>query len=63
MASSLSTMPRTPLLLHTLLDRGARLQPNNLLIERTVDHGYSSTSYAEHAVLAKVSCEAPMGAR
>lgn len=44
----MGTMPRTPLLLSSLLDRGAALQPKNLIIEKTAD-GYSSLTYEEHA--------------
>lgn len=42
-------MPRTPLQLSSLLDRGPRLQPNNLIIEKT-STGYSVCTYAEHMV-------------
>jgi fatty-acyl-CoA synthase len=48
-----STMPdASPLRLSTLLERGARLQPDNLLVEKTAT-GYSTTSYAAHAVAAR----------
>ena len=36
-----------PLLIHRLLDRGPRLQPDNLLITKTRD-GYHSISLREH---------------
>lgn len=43
----------TPLLLHTLLDRGPLLQPDNVVIEKCTT-GFHSTSYAEHMYYAKV---------
>ena len=42
-----STMPTTPLLLKSLFDRGCRIQPDNLIIEKT-DNGYSTQTYSEH---------------
>lgn len=42
-----STMSRVPLLLHSLLERGAWLQPNNKIIEKTAT-GYHVQTYAEH---------------
>ena len=41
-----STMPKTPLLLASLLNRGCALQPDNLLVERT-SAGYSTISLLE----------------
>jgi fatty-acyl-CoA synthase len=45
-------MDDMPLLLHDLLDRGAALQPDNLIITKT-EGGYHETSYREHAVTVK----------
>ena len=41
------TMDRSPLLLSFLLDRGCKLQPDNLIVERTPS-GYNSITYAHH---------------
>eukprot|EP00451_Oxyrrhis_marina_P011262 CAMPEP_0204319856 /NCGR_PEP_ID=MMETSP0469-20131031/7327_1 /ASSEMBLY_ACC=CAM_ASM_000384 /TAXON_ID=2969 /ORGANISM="Oxyrrhis marina" /LENGTH=565 /DNA_ID=CAMNT_0051301075 /DNA_START=52 /DNA_END=1749 /DNA_ORIENTATION=+ len=38
-----------PLLLHTLMDRAARLQPDNLIVTR-IQNGYHQRTYAEHQV-------------
>lgn len=40
-------MMKIPLLISSLLDRGAQIQPNNLLITRTAN-GYSTITYREH---------------
>ena len=42
----------SPLRLYSLLERGARLQPDNLLVEKTAT-GYSTTTYAAHAVASR----------
>merc|ERR1719445_21485 len=42
-----STMQSPPLLLHRLLDRGPRLQPNNHVITK-IDNGYNYVSYRDH---------------
>lgn len=42
-----STMQSPPLLLHRLLDRGPRLQSNNLIITK-VENGYHSITYKQH---------------
>ena len=42
----------SPLRLSSLLERGARLQPDNLLVEKTAT-GYSTTTYAAHAVASR----------
>lgn len=42
-----STMMQTPLLISTLLDRGALIQPDNLLITRVTD-GYVTLTYRQH---------------
>jgi fatty-acyl-CoA synthase len=45
-----STMNDTyPLLLKNLLDRGPKLQPNNLIVTKT-PNGYATSTYAEHMI-------------
>ena len=64
-APLLSSMPRTPLLLHTLFDRCGQLQPHNLFVERTHaaadannhhHHAfpYHAVTMAQHAQQARV---------
>jgi fatty-acyl-CoA synthase len=50
---SYATMPATPLRLASLLDRGAWLQGDNLIIEAREDGGYASISFAAHLLEAK----------
>ena len=47
-----STMPTTPLLLSSLFDRGAHIQPQNLIIEK-IEGGYSSQTYHDHLISSK----------
>lgn len=42
-----STMPTSQLLLKSLFDRGCKIQPDNLIIEKT-DTGYSTQTYTQH---------------
>ena len=46
-------MPTTNLRLASLLDRGAWLQRNNLIIEARSDGGYTSITYEQHLLQAK----------
>lgn len=49
MADKVHGRDTLPLLLHSLCDRGAKLQPDNLIITRTAT-GYVQVTYAEHQI-------------